>query len=140
MSEIRATPVDTGSANTSQGTTAQNAGGAVDQALVAAIAAAVQTKIDQLTGNWNDRLNSLESRLKQTTIDDDIATEISEIGSGDPMDRAERQRNSRDRNDFYRDALQSITVSYLASMRAREADRYSASEPSPLPINKRAGA
>lgn len=136
MSEMRPqAPTNPAPTEQVQGTTA---GGTGDQALAQTITAGVLAGVTPIFDRIAKFLDVVETRVKQTTIDDDIAVEAADIGVGDPYDRAERQRNSRDRNDFYRDALQAVTVGFMRTVAAREADRYSASEPSPLPINRRA--
>lgn len=109
----------------------------LDQVLaaVAALAGSVQTAVSQLAEHVQSLTDNLtkivETQTKRGTVDDDVHSEVIESGVGDPNDRAERMRNSRDRNDFYRDALQAYTLGFMRRWDAREADRYSAGSPVP---------
>jgi len=104
------------SGNVAGGDASQGTAGSNDltQSIAAAVAAAVTSSLNEIT----NKLNALESRVKQTSANDDTNFETSVVGAYDPFDDLRRANVSRDRISVYAEQAlaNSIEVSHRCAM------------------------
>jgi hypothetical protein len=109
------------------------AGGTIDQGLAqaisSAVAAAVTTSMNEITA----KLNELESRIKQTSVNEDVNFEANVTGADDPYDDKRRAGIVHNKLSLSMaenaDALMKEYLKYTAGVWARSLDHFCATNP-----------
>ena len=129
MTDSSTTSAPNPSGTVSGGTTDQS----LAQAIAAGVAAAVTTSLNEITA----KLNELESRIKQTSVNDDANYEVNVVGAFDPYDDPRRTGivNHRLSTSMAEnaDALMKEYLKYTAGVWARSLDHYCATNPETAP-------
>jgi len=112
---------------------AAGVGAQLTQAIAAAVASAVTTSLNEITSKLNNVAQLVESRVKQTSENDDNNFETSVVGSYDPFDDLRRANMSRDRIAVYAERSLAIMLSAGEGLLSRSLDHFCATNPETAP-------
>jgi len=108
-------------------------GGTIDQSLAQAIAAAVGAAVTTSFNEITAKLNELESRIKQTSVNDDTNFEANVVGAYDMYDEQRRSNVSHARIAVYAEQALAHAVEASHALSMRSIDHFCATNPETSP-------
>jgi hypothetical protein len=110
------------------------------QAIAVAVGAAVTTSLNEITAKLNSLEQIVESRIKNTTTNDDTNFEASVTGAYDMFDDLRRANVSRDRIAVYAEQALANAIEIAHGVGMRSLDHFCAVNPEVSPRTARPAA